>query len=157
MKPMIIKRPAIFFRGIDDGGSWPDEVTLKVHRPPGFDQLDDAELAARIRALVEDREQKARDAACADGKRFIGSRRVRRQSRYAYACSDEPRGTLKPRISAASKWARVELLRRNDAWLEAYEDAKQRFHAGDRSVRFPYGTWKLRRYYRCLCDPPPVA
>ena len=110
-----------------------------------------------MRALVEDGEQKARDALRADGKRFIGRRRILRQSRHAYASSEEPRGTLKPTLSARSWWARIELLRRNDAWLEAYEDAKQRFFAGDRNARFPYGTWKLRRYYRCLCDPPPFA
>jgi hypothetical protein len=74
---------------------------------------------------------------------------VLRQSRYAYACSSEPRGALNPSVSARSRWACLELLRRNDARLEA--DAKQRFLDGDRSVRFPSGTWKLRRY---ITAPP---
>ena len=155
MKPLTIKRPEFFFRGEGDGGSWPEEVTLQLHRPPGFDHLDDDELAAALSDLIEDREQKARDTIRKAGKNFIGRRLVQRQSRYAYACSDEPRGSLKPRVSARSKWARIEALQRSEAWLEAYEDAKQRFLAGDRDARFPYGTWKLRRYYRCLCDPPP--
>jgi putative transposase len=157
MKPQTIKRPEFFFRSEDEGGSWPDEVTLTLHRPTGFKDLDDDELSAKMRDLVEQREKQARDELRADGKHFIGRRRVLRQSRHAHACSAEPRGTLKPRVAARSKDARLALLRRNAAWLKAYEDAKQRFLAGDRVVRFPYGTWKLRRYYRCLCDPPPVA
>jgi putative transposase len=156
-KPLTIKRPDFFFRGEEKGGNWPEQVTLKLHRPPGFDHLSDDALTAAMSDLVEQRERKAQDERRKDGKRFIGRRHILRQSRHAYASSNEPRGTLKPTISARSRWARVELLRRSDDWLEAYEDAKHRFVTGDRDVRFPFGTWKLHRYYGCLCHPPPAS
>ena len=52
-------------------------------------------------------------------------------------------------------WARVEKLREDSVWLERYEDAKRRCRAGELGVAFPYGTWKLRAYYRASCEEPP--
>ena len=54
-------------------------------------------------------------------------------------------------------WARIEKLREDRVWLEHYEDAKARVRAGEPSVCFPFGTWKLRVYYRLACQGPPVS
>ena len=65
------------------------------------------------------------------------------------------RGGIRPQVAAKSKWVRIERLRRNRLWLEAYEKAMRRFKAGERDVVFPYGTYKMRVYYGVLCEPPP--
>jgi len=79
------------------------------------------------------------------------------QPRTAYPTTCEKRFGLRPTIAARSHWARIEELLRDRAWLEAYETARARYRAGDRAVIFPYGTWKLRVYYRLRCDDPPAA
>ncbi len=156
-RPRVVERPTVFFRDEKAGGRWPKLATLVCHRPPGFERHTDDELEAKISAATEARELSAREGMHGQGKRFLGRRGVRKQSRSACATSDEQRCGARPRVAARSKWARIELLQQNDAWLEAYEDAKARFRGGDSSAVFPFGTWKLRRYYSCLCDPPPDA
>jgi putative transposase len=154
-RTLTVRRPDYFFRGEQDGGAWPEEVTLALTRPPGFDHLDDDELEATISTLVEEREQAARDERRAEGKRFLGRRHIRKQSRHAYPTSPEEGRTGKPRLCARSRWARLELLRRSRAWSDAYASALHDFRAGDRDAVFPYGTWKMVRYYGCRTGPPP--
>lgn len=156
-KPRTVKRPPGFFRNAEKGGDWPDEATLEFHRPPGFDHLDDDELAAVIATACDERENRHRADARRDNKRFLGRRAVRTQSRYGYPTSSERRFTMRPTVAARSKRARVERLERNAAWDAEYAAARKAFCAGERDVLFPYGTYKLRRYYRVACRPPPVA
>jgi putative transposase len=154
-KPRRIRRPDWFFRGQDEGGTWPGEVTLELHRPPGYDHLSDDELAALIKEQIEAREAAARAKAQVAGERFLGRRGVLEQSRYGYPSSDEKRFALRPTVACRSKWHRIERLLADSAWLEEYEACKARVKAGEQNVIFPYGTWKLRVYYRFACDPPP--
>ena len=100
------------------------------------------------------REHKRREVQ-AKGNRFMGRRAVRDQSRYDYPSSREPRFGIKPHVAAKSKWARIERLQRNRAWLEAYEDALGLYRAGVRNVVFPHGTYKMRIVHAVRCRPPP--
>lgn len=156
-KSKTIARPRGFFRTAEEGGEWPDEVTLEFHRPPGFEHLDDDELAALIATACQEREDRFRAVARQENRRFLGRRAVLAQSRYAYPCSSEKRFSLRPTVAARSKWARIERLHQNRAWDTEYAAARRAFCAGDRNVLFPYGTFKLKRYYRVSCRPPPVA
>lgn len=157
MRAKVIERPKVFFRGEDEGGGWPKQAQLSCHRPPGFETYSDEDLAALLRDAIEDRERIARDKLRKAGRSFLGRKRCRSQRRYDAPATREERSDIRPTVAAKSKWTRIERLRQNRAWLEAYEAAKERFRAGDRSARFPYGTWKLRVYYGCLVDPPPPA
>jgi putative transposase len=156
MRSRTVRRPA-FFRTEELGGSWPDEATLELHRPPGHDDLSDEELSELLRDRIERREQVARDAARLACRRFLGRRAVLAQSRHAYPSTSEQHFGLRPSVACKSKWARIARLQEDADWLERYESARERLRAGDTAVRFPYGTWKLRVYYSVLCDPPPAA
>ena len=105
--------------------------------------------------MIDEREESARRDARASGARFLGRRQVLAQPRTAYPSSSEKRFGLRPTVAARSMWARIEKLREDRVWLERYEEAKLHYCAGDRSVAFPYGTWKLRAYYRVVCEDPP--
>jgi putative transposase len=155
-RPRTIKRPPGFFRDGDEGGTWPETATLELHRPPGYDHLSDEELAD-IRRAIEQREESARRAARVSGQRFLGRRQVLAQPRTAFPSSSETRFGLRPAVAARSMWARIEKLREDRVWLEHYEDAKARVRAGEAGVCFPFGTWKLRVYYRVACQGPPVS
>ena len=154
-KPKIIRRPPGFFRDADDGGTWPEEVTLTFDRPPGFDEMSDESLGTLIRANLERREAGLRDEAKKAGKRFMGRKAVLRQSRYAYPSSCEKRFSLRPTVAAKSRWARVERLQRRKDWYQDYLGCFHELRAGNRDVLFPYGTYKLRSHYRIACRPPP--
>lgn len=156
MKPRTIKRPD-FFRTEELGGEWPEAATLELHRPPGFDHLDEDELAVVLRQRIEAREQAARDAARAAGRHFLGRRAVLAQSRRAYPTSTEARFTLRPSVACRSKWARIARLQEDALWLERYHEALARHRDGHPAVLFPYGTWKMRVYYALPCGPPPAG
>jgi putative transposase len=155
MRPKIVRRPA-FFRSEELGGGWPEEATLELHRPPGYDHLSDAELAGLLRDRIERLEHAAREAALRANRRFLGRRAVLEQSRRAYPSSSEERFSLRPSVAGRSKWARIARLQENIEWLERYKEALHRLRASDTGVVFPYGTWKMRVYYSVACDPPPV-
>lgn len=156
-KPRIIERPPGFFRNEAQGGTWPATATLQLHRPSGYDHLSDDELGALIRRLIDEQEESARQKARACGTRFLGRRQVLAQPRTAYPSSSQKRFGLRPTVAARSTWTRIEKLREDRAWLERYDNAKARYRARETGVVFPYGTWKLRIYYRVLCEDPPSA
>jgi len=55
------------------------------------------------------------------------------------------RRNLRPRVAARSKWARIEALQRNRAFLVDYAAARAGWHEGA-TVLFPMGTYWLRRF-----------
>ena len=155
MKPRTVRRPPGFFRDEKSGGHWPEEAILEFYPPPCADAASQDDLAALIRGTIDDYEDKARAKAKAGRMTFLGRAGVLRQSRYARPTSSEERFTRRPTIACRSKWARIERLQRDRAWLELYEAAKERVRAGEPNVLFPYGTWKVRVYYGAACEPPP--
>ncbi len=59
--------------------------------------------------------------------------------------SREPRRGLSPRVACKNKWARIEALQRNKAFIEQYREARSEKLTG-RDVVFPPGTWWLYRF-----------
>lgn len=155
MKPRTVRRPPGFFRDEAEGGRWPVEATLEFHRPPGYEDLSDAELTELVNGLVEGREEKARTAVRAEGKTFVGRAQVLRHSRYAYPRKSERNSGIRPTVASRCRWRRMERLRRDREWRERYDDATRRVCAGERNVQFPYGTYKLRVYYGFATEPAP--
>jgi REP element-mobilizing transposase RayT len=148
--PKSYKRPHFFFS--DD---MPDEVTLVMHRPEGYEGTDE-QVAAELREAVDRAENEARDEADREGRRFLGRRAVLRQSRHASATTRERRFGISPRVAAKNKWRRVELLQRNRAWDIDYDAALVEWRSGNREAVFPYGTYKMRVLHRARCVGPPT-
>jgi hypothetical protein len=57
----------------------------------------------------------------------------------------EPRRNLRPQVAGRSKWARIEALLRNRAFVMAYASARDRWRNGMAAV-FPPGTYWLQRF-----------
>ena len=53
---------------------------------------------------------------------------------------------MSPTIAARSKWARIEALQRKRDFLREYTAALAAFLARVAGVRFPPGTWAMRRF-----------
>jgi hypothetical protein len=67
------------------------------------------------------------------------------QSLRSQPTNHEPRRNLRPQVATPSKWARIEALLRNRAFVAMYTNARERWRAGT-PVVFPPGTYWLRRF-----------
>jgi REP element-mobilizing transposase RayT len=142
-------RPAHFFR---NDGDMPETVTLKIHRPRAFAHLTQEEWAEKVRASVQAKEVEARERRLEQGKKVLGVERILAQDPFRCPKSHAPHFKLNPRLAAKSKWARIEALRRNRSFLEKYRDAIKRHLEGVTSVRFPFGTYWMKKFGKVACE-----
>ncbi len=154
-KPKTFKRPMKFFVGEEKGGRWPKEAVLELHRPPGYDELSDEDLAAVVNGAIHDREDLFRAKHKREGQAFLGRRQVLRQSRHTRPSSKEPRFGISPKVACKDKWRRIERLRADKEWLRSYGAARKRYLAGERDVEFPYGTYQMVVQWGARCARPP--
>jgi hypothetical protein len=64
---------------------------------------------------------------------------------------------MSPRVACKNKWARIEALQRNKAFIEQVRDARHENLAG-RDVVFPAGPWWLHRFAGVkLAEPDATA
>jgi hypothetical protein len=133
-------------------GTMPEVATLTISRPRGFDNMSDGEFAALIKMRVTAAEESAAAGRRKKGIRVLGRERILNQDWRARPKSAEPHFNLSPRVAAKNKWARIEALARNTAFLAVYLDARDKFAKGSRDVVFPAGTWGLRRYVNVQCS-----
>ena len=158
--PRELSKPKGFFREgkkEGDGRVWPEKATLRFHRPRGFAHLTDADLETEIAEQLLAEETKAREAVFASGREFCGFQVVLKQSRYAKAKSseksDEKRRNISPRIACKDPALRIARINADRLWLAQYEDARDRFNAGERDVVFPLGTNKMRVLHNVRIAP----
>jgi hypothetical protein len=151
-------RPKHFFR---DDGSMPEVVSLPIHRPHGFEQLDGNAWANLLEERVRSREAVARERRKAEGIAVLGRERILRQNPFECPESHAPRFQMSPRVAGKSKWARIEALLRNRGFIEKYRAAFLQHLAGVANVLFPFGTFWMRKFGKVACEvadaiAPPV-
>ena len=135
-----VRRPRHFFRA---SGPMPAEVTLDLVLPP---ELGDAEqIRGTLRERVVAMERALSAELARSGERVLGRKAILRQSWRGEPTSIEPRRGLRPRVAARSRWSRVEALRRNSAFVIAYQEARALWCLGLPAI-FPFGTYWLRRF-----------
>jgi putative transposase len=154
-KPLVFPKPKKFFRGHDQGGSWPAQAALELSRPPGYDELSDDELAGLLAGAIDEREEKFRRPYDGEGRPFLSRRGVLEQSRYDCPRTRGPRFGISPKVACRNKWRRIERLRANQRWLGAYLTARSRWCEGDRDVVFPAGTYQMRVVHGVTCAQLP--
>jgi hypothetical protein len=131
------------------------QFRLVLTRQPGFDEsMSDAEVREVIRAKVREKEAEVLERHQREGKPFIGAAAVRAQS-----CLEEPstpsgKGIkdVKPTVAARSKWHAIAAKQQVKELRIRYRAALKRWKAGDRTVVFPYGTWRMARYFGALVE-----
>jgi hypothetical protein len=79
------------------------------------------------------------------GQHVLGRPAVLAQSWRESPASREPRGNLRPHVAGRSKWARIEALLRDRAFVTEYAMARDRWRNGI-PVVFPPGTYWLQRF-----------
>lgn len=146
--PIVARRPEHFFRR---NGSMPESVELELTLPPGFDDV--VQFRDRLVDAITRRELVATERLKAEGRTFLGVRRVLAQSPNARPATVAPRRGPKPRVGARDKWKRIEALGRLRTFLDDYREALKALRAGLRDVVFPSGTYRLRVAHGVRCAP----
>jgi REP element-mobilizing transposase RayT len=113
------ERPFHFFR---KGGPMPQRVTMQLRFP---DELGEAtDLAAELDAMIKTIEGAAAEERRRTGSSILGRGAVLRQAWHEAPTTFEPRRVMSPRVAAINRWARVEALVRNKAFVRAYAVAR---------------------------------
>jgi putative transposase len=147
-------RPKHFFR--DDSGM-PEVVSLKIARPHGFDDLSQNEWASVVCERVRAKEAEHRQRRSAKGITVLGRAKILEQNPFHCPEGHAPRFQMSPRVAAHNKWARIEALLRNRAFIEKYREAFLGHMAGLANVLFPFGTYWMRKFAKVVCEVAEVV
>jgi len=137
---VVVKRPA-FFRS---DGPMPEQVTLRVERPKGFEDLSAQEWADLLRKEMKLQEDDARRERAEKQMPVVGRRAV-----LAAQCTDRATTEdasddgLRPVLACRNPELRRHLLAALLAFRRAYRDARLAWEAGDTTVMFPPGTYRM--------------
>lgn len=115
------------------------EETFVLTPLPCWRHLEPESYQARVAGLIKGIETEARTALAASGLPALGASEILRQRPHT-----QPNKTKKspvPRFHAASKAIRERLREAYGLFLAAFRDAADLLKAGDRSARFPLGSF----------------
>jgi len=148
--PVEIRRSTGFFR---DKGPVPSSALLELSIPPAL-MTEFKDPTHPLEQMVREREKELQQQAQAKGLRFLGPKKVLRQSPWSRPSNAEPRRGLNPVVACRDKWKRIETLQRLKEFLADYREARQRYLDGETAVLFPAGTYWLRVRLGVLCSGP---
>ncbi len=140
-----IARPKGFFS--ETSGKTLPEETLTLVRPEAlYPTLSDTDARAQLRDKAREKSHAIGEKLKKAGGSFMGMKRVRKQPPDSSPHTRAPRRGIRPTV-AGNKWARIEALQRNEAFLEAHRAARIRFEKGEHDVVFPLGTYLMVQRY----------
>ena len=142
-------RPKHFFR--DDGGM-PEIVSLAIARPHGFESLEQSEWSHLVTECIRTKEAEHRQRRADKGISVLGRPRILAQNPFHFPKTHAPRFKMNPLMAGKSKWARIEAILRNRAFIERYRDAFHSHMAGLANVLFPFGTFWMRKFGKVACE-----
>jgi putative transposase len=146
-EPITATRPDFFFA---DDGPMPESVTLRFTIPPELGETD--EVLRQLRERIASVEAEQAQIRARTGRRIVGRGQIVKQSWRQSPETFEPRRNLRPRVAARSKWSRLEALRRNQEFVNAYRRARAAWLAGT-PIPFPAGTYWLQRFVGVPVEP----
>jgi REP element-mobilizing transposase RayT len=171
-RELVARRPTFFFRQDKDDEEedetassrarrrypasqlQPQEVRLKLSRPPGLEDLDDDGVRALVAERVATRVAEIHSTRLDQGRVcYLGADAVRLQRPTDTPGSSMPSFDLNPRLACRDRWRRVQLLQDLVEFWAAHREASARFRAGERDVHFPPGTYGYVVNFGARCRP----
>jgi putative transposase len=143
-KGRVFARPKRFFRD-GDKASLPDTASIDVVVPPQFQDVEPRVFVDELQQRVRAREQQLREQLKADGRTFLGVRRVKAQRFDNRPKTRAPRRRRNPTVAARDKAQRIAQLAALTEFRQRYREARRAWLRGDRVVVFPAGTLLLAR------------
>jgi REP element-mobilizing transposase RayT len=147
-----VRRPQLFFRA---DGVMPEEVTLRVERPEGYEADSDDQWRAKLEEAVRVEEQRMRAERLRTPRGVLGRKNVLRAKPTDSPSTVEARHHLRPHLACLDRARRIVELTALIAFRVARLAALTRFLSGEREVVFPEGTYCVRARVRYA--PPLLA
>ncbi|MEM7167070.1 MAG: hypothetical protein AAF581_16525 [Planctomycetota bacterium] len=138
-RKFVVERPKFFY---NPKGSMPEFVTIETTLPRVVD-MDPEELRLELSRECNFREERKREEYRREGKKFLGMKRVRRQSPKASPTTREPRRGKVPHVACKDPVLRRKFLAWRKERDRKYEERRQALKDGDLNVEFPQGTFAL--------------
>lgn len=153
LREIEIERPDFFF---SPRTKLPKKVTLRFHKLPALSHLSDEEYCKHIAERIKAAERRHIERRKRTGDTVMGCKRILKVRR-----EDRPRKNrtwfkLRPQIAERNKRLRVAAIAALKEFRQRYREALAAWHAGQRDVLFPYGTWKMRIAFGVRVEPPPL-
>jgi hypothetical protein len=149
-RTLTVQRPKIYF---SPEGTMPEEVTLRVHRPDGFEHLSEDEWRTKLLNGLREEEDRARAERREANRGVLGRKGVLAAAPTDFPHTVEPRRTLRPHVACLSKERRKKELNALAAFREVRHLALLRNLSGERGVLFPFGTYRIRGFFRTMRPP----
>jgi len=142
------KRPKYFSKK----GIVPEKVRMKLCPPPGFSHMSPREFSDMIAKKLKEKEDEIQKEFKAQGRKFMGAKRVKAQSPESRPKTKKPRRQINPRIACEDKSERIKLLLARKQFQAEHKEALEWFCAGKRDVVFPSGTYKMQEFFNVNCQ-----
>ena len=114
------------------------------------------EIVRELEQRVTAAEKRLAEERMRTGRRVLGRRNVKLQDWRESPDTFEKRRGLRPTVKAKDKWARIEALQRNKAFVVAYRLARKLWLAGFETT-FPPGTYWLHKFAGVRVAEEPVV
>jgi putative transposase len=144
---LVAHRPRHLFR---PDGPMPENASLVLTPPPGSESIPHDEFVNALAERLAAEEARLQTERLRGGIEVLGRKAVLEQRWSDAPDSLEPRRQLSPRVACRNIWRRIETLRRNGGFIDAYRAARDLLLSGIEAV-FPEGTYWLRRFAGAVC------
>jgi putative transposase len=143
-------RPKHFFD--PKNPNWPPHATLHLSPLPTAD-MSEEETRAAVAEEVLALEAQARVDVLAEGKHFLGARKVASLSPLSRAKSKEPPRSLNPTLAVGRRARDVLMagIAKLRDFRARYREAFKAWRSGVRNALFPPGTWLMRVLHDVKC------
>ncbi len=148
------KKPQFYFK---KDGRTPEETVGFVTVPECFlDEMNEQEYRNLIGSKVRSRIRDINREAQKKGRKFLGRKKVLSQSRNSVPKSPDKLTEIRPQLICSDVKLRIKILRIIKQFSDDYRSARQALLQGKVKVKFPFGTYKLKKVIGILCehDPP---
>lgn len=146
-----VNRPRFYF---SKRGRLPEQLSLKLARPPGFSHLTEEDWARYLEAKVTRREAQLRRKRFWLGRKVLGREAILATSPLDVPKTPEPPCRLRPEVACKDRRRRIRALKDLKAFRLAHEAARLKLQAKELDVIFPYGTYKMRLMGLRCASPP---
>ena len=151
LEDLVIERPWFFGKR----SRLPKTATLKYHKLPAYEHLDDDAYVAFVTGEIKQAEDRHIAERKRKGVRVMGRKRLQQIVWTQRPKKDRAWFQLRPQIAERDPELRVAAIWALQRFRSRYREALAAWHAGDKDAVFPYGTWKMRLQFGVKVEPAP--
>ena len=146
------RRPHAFFK--KDGRKMPEEVKLRAVVPPMLKGSAASQWVHRVREAVAAREAELAEQRRKKNLPLVGRKNVLATNPFSAPSTETRHRKLRPNLACKNKKLMAEAREVLRSFWSTYRDVLEVFRNDDRDVKFPAGTYRMRKLGAC-CTPFP--